>query len=109
MENAKKPSVKRIVTWIVAVIVAIIALVLLFNQAGLRRWKKNLQSSMQNGIRREIRVYNINGEEMLKFRAKMDFTYDAQNNMLEYIDADTGKKFNIFLGQTATMVIEEID
>lgn len=112
-KGGEKLKTKKIISIIAGAVVTFVLLAVLLtfllNRAEFMRWKKNLKSSMQNGIKREITVYNINGDEMLKFKAKMDFTYDSHNNMLEYIDADTGKKYNIFLGQTATMVIKEIE
>lgn len=104
-----KKWVRNIVLGVVAFIIIIFALIFIFNRAALNRWGKNIKSSMNNGLKREIVIYNVNGQEMLRYVAKMDFTYDAKNNMLEYIDAETGKKNNIFLGQTATMIIRELE
>ncbi|MDO5754755.1 MAG: hypothetical protein Q4P28_00775 [Tissierellia bacterium] len=73
------------------------------------RWKKNLKSGANLGLNRVIIIYNIDGEEILRYKAKMDFTYDSNNNMIEYIDADTGFKYNIFLGSTNTAVIHELE
>ena len=102
-------TIKRGIIAIVLFFIIMISLIFYFNRAGLMRWRKNLKSGASLGLNREIIIYNIEGEEILRYKAKMDFTYDSNNNMLEYIDADTGLKHNIFLGSTNTAVIHELE
>lgn len=75
-------------------------------KAGVERFKKNWQSKWQDGINREIVIYNANGEIIFTSKGRFDFTYDSE--CIEYIDADTGLKHNIFTGYNATVIINEL-
>lgn len=75
-------------------------------KAGIERFKKNWESKWENGINREILIYNANGEVIFKEQGQFDFTYDSE--CIEYIDTNTGLKHNIFTGYNATVIINEV-
>ena len=93
----------------VLVIIGIIAgiVYLSMGKAGISRFKKNWESKFQDGIHREILIYNANGDIIFQEEGKFDFTYDSE--VIEYIDTNTGLKKNIFTGYNATVIISEIE
>jgi len=104
----KKKNIGIIVVAIL-VIIALIAgtIYLSMGKAGISRFKKNWESKFQDGIHREILIYNANGDIIFQSEGKFDFTYDSE--CIEYIDTETGLKHNIFTGYNATVLINEIE
>mgnify|MGYP000848856619 CR=1 FL=1 len=103
----KKSIIILIVTTLIVVGLIAGIVYLSMGKAGISRFKKNWQSKFQDGIRREILIYNANGDIIFESKGKFDFTYDSQ--CIEYIDTETGLKHNIFTGYNATVIINEID
>lgn len=104
-------KIKEILVGVV-VIVFILAFVsglvyVMMGKAGVARFKKNFESKWENGIEREIIIYNANGDIIFQQEGRFDFTYDSQ--CIEYIDAETGLKHNIFTGYNATVIINELE
>jgi hypothetical protein len=100
---------KKILIGAVISAVLLIALILfiVFGTAGGRRWQKNMQSSLNDGLNREIIVYNSDGSVIYKEKGKFDINYSE--GRLEYIDADTGLKTNIYIGYNATVIVNELE
>ncbi len=102
---------KGIIIFIVSILITIGIIAgivyLSMGKAGISRFKKNWESKFQDGIRREILIYNANGDIIFESKGKFDFTYDSE--CIEYIDTETGLKHNIFTGYNATVIINEID
>jgi hypothetical protein len=90
----------------VALIAALI-LFIIFGTAGGKRWQKNLQSSVSNGLKREILVYNADGSVIYEKTGTFDINYG--DGRIEYIDADTGLKTNIYIGYNATVIVNELE
>lgn len=68
------------------------------------RIKKNFNSEFDNGLPREIVVYDMNGNKILDDRGKFDISYD--DNRLQYVD-EHNLKHNIYTG-TGTVIVKEI-
>lgn len=102
---------KGIIIFVVSILITIGIIAgivyLSMGKAGISRFKKNWESKFQDGIRREILIYNANGDIIFESKGKFDFTYDSE--CIEYIDTETGLKHNIFTGYNATVIINEID
>lgn len=95
-----------IIMLLVSVIILSVGTYLLMGNAGIARFKKNWESKWEDGIQREILIYNAGGELVFKLEGKFDFTYDSE--CIEYIDTSTGMKHNIFAGNNSTVIINEI-
>lgn len=96
--------------WITITVIVLVFLVsctaLQLHSAGFQRFKRNLKSEYTGGIERRITIYNSGGEKIFQLEGKFDFTYD--DNCIEYIDTNTNLKHNIFAGDNATVIIDEI-
>lgn len=62
--------------------------------------------SKHAGLKREIKVYGPSGEIIFETTGRFDITRDATS--IQYIDRDTGKKNNIYLGSMYTAVVSEV-
>ena len=104
----KKKNIIILIVSIIIIIGIIAGIVYLsMGKAGISRFKKNWESKFQDGIRREILIYNANGDIIFESKGKFDFTYDSE--CIEYIDTETGLKHNIFTRYNATVIINEIE
>ncbi|NLY45945.1 MAG: hypothetical protein GX053_08180 [Tissierella sp.] len=104
----KKKHIIILIVSIIIIIGIIAGIVYLsMGKAGISRFKKNWESKYQDGIRREILIYNANGDIIFESKGQFDFTYDSE--CIEYIDTETGLKHNIFTGYNATVIISEIE
>lgn len=92
---------------IILVAIAALILFLVFGTASGKRWQKNLESSLNDGLNREILVYNADGSVIYSETGKFDISYG--DGRLEYIDADTGLKTNIYIGYNATVIVNELE
>ncbi|MGC6770329.1 hypothetical protein ACYSNR_07160 [Enterococcus sp. LJL128] len=88
------------------VLVGALVLFIIFGTAGGKRWQKNMQSSLNDGLNREILVYNADGSIIYEEKGKFDISYGE--GRLEYIDAETGLKTNIYIGYNATVIVNEL-
>lgn len=104
-----KAAKKKIITGSIVGVVLIAALILfiIFGTAGGKRWQKNMKSSLNDGLNREIVVYNADGSVIYEETGKFDISYGE--GRLEYIDADTGLKTNIYIGYNATVIVNELE
>ena len=100
---------KNALIGVTVVVVLVIALILfiIFGTAGGKRWQKNMQSSLNDGLNREIMVYNADGSVIYEETGKFDISYG--DGRLEYIDAETGLKTNIYIGYNATVIVNELE
>ncbi|WP_265457394.1 hypothetical protein [Enterococcus sp. HY326] len=100
---------RKVLMGSIIILVAIVALILflVFGTAGGKRWQKNLESSLNDGLNREILVYNADGSVIYSETGKFDISYG--DGRLEYIDADTGLKTNIYIGYNATVIVNELE
>lgn len=99
----------------IIVIVSIIALILVLGlgmfvaqgKAGIMRFQKNVEYRMGKGAIRELTIYDINGDIVIRRVGRFDFAKN-DGRFLEYIETDTGIKHNIFLGEGKTLVVDEV-
>jgi len=106
ISSAKKKRV-LIGSSITLLLLAVFILFIIFGTAGGKRWQKNLQSNISNGLNREILVYNADGSVIYEATGKFDINYG--DGRIEYIDADTGLKTNIYIGYNATVIVNELE
>lgn len=105
-------NTKRIVgfAFIGAIVVALVATIFMTNQLtnteSFKRWKKSVDSEFKGGITRQITVYSEGGEVIFKNKGKFDVEYSE--GRLKWID-ENGKVQIIYLGNSATAVVNEID
>lgn len=69
------------------------------------RYSKDLKSEYSNGIPREIKVYNSNGKLIMEEKGKFDIKHSSRS--LQYVDQHN-KKHNIYYGDNATVVVNEL-
>lgn len=70
------------------------------------RFKKDWNSEFDNGLPREIQVYDISGKLIFKDRGKFDISH--KNHKLQYVD-NKNRKHNIYTGDNTTVVVKELD
>lgn len=108
MKNNKKLGKKVIQASVISGILLLLLIgFIIFGTAGGKRWQKNLQSNIGNGLNREIIVYNADGSIIYETKGKFDINYSE--GRIEYIDADTGRKTNIYIGYNATVIVNELE
>lgn len=108
MKNNKKIVKKLIQGTIIATVLFLIFIgFIIFGTAGGKRWQKNLQSNIGNGLEREIIVYNADGSVIYETEGKFDINYS--DGRIEYIDAKTGRKTNIYIGYNSTVIVNELE
>lgn len=73
--------------------------------AGWERTKKNFSSSVNNGLKREIIVYDTVGNELYRQIGKFDVDYI--NDRILY-DDEQGHRHSVYF-KTGTVVVNEID
>ena len=101
-----KEHLKEIAFVLVIIILLVGLAYVVMGNSGIARFKKNWQSKWEDGIDREIIIYNASGDEIFYLEGKFDFKYDSE--CIEYIDTQTGLKHNIFAGDNSTVIINEI-
>lgn len=98
-------NVRIAVSLIILVICGVISLTYI-NTASFQRSLTNIKSELNAGIEREIRLFNSEGELLFEDYGRFDFTYDEVS--FEYINMNTGLKTNIFPGEHASIIINEV-
>ncbi|MFD1431203.1 beta-sandwich lipoprotein [Lacticaseibacillus yichunensis] len=73
--------------------------------ASWNRFTKNVSSDVNNGLPREIKVYNAEGKVIFHEKGKFDISYKDRD--LQYID-QKNRKHNIYLGDMTTVVVDEL-
>ena len=95
----------------ITVIVSIILIVSIFfgmrwyfnNTAAGSRALKTQQSSLNNGIERTVRVYDVNGQLIQQYEGKFDVDYDDNRIIFD----DEHSKRHIIYYPTGTVIIDE--
>lgn len=74
--------------------------------SGSSWWQREIKSWQSNyggGLNRKMIVYSESGEVLAEYEGKFDIEYD--NNRIKFIQ--DGKMRNIYLGNSATVIVEE--
>ena len=98
------------------IVTVILVLVLLFGIGGCTHWLlnstasgvrivKNFQSETNNGIEREIRVYNADGKQIMYEKGKFDVQHG--NRSIQYVDQHN-RKHNIYFGDNTSVIVNEL-
>lgn len=104
-------SWKRRTLIIVIVVVAISGLIggywtwYLKHTASGIRIRKDFVSQVDNGIPREIKVYNPDGKVIMDEKGKFDIKHT--NRSLQYVDQNN-HKHNIYFGDNTTVTVDEL-
>lgn len=89
------------------VLVAFTLVALSFSLTGCASWSrigKNVKSEVDNGLKREIKVYNVDGKVIFSQKGKFDIKYEDHD--LQYVDSHN-LKHNIYIG-SGTVVVDEL-
>ncbi|WP_338217919.1 hypothetical protein [Lacticaseibacillus salsurivasis] len=73
--------------------------------ASWNRFTKDIGSNVNNGLEREIKVYNADGKVIFSQKGKFDISYKDRD--LQYID-QKNRKHNIYIGDMSTVVVDEL-
>lgn len=65
----------------------------------------NFKSNVNNGMEREITVYNADGKVIMHMKGKFDIEHS--NRSLQYIDQNH-MKHNIYFGDNTTVTVNEV-
>lgn len=65
----------------------------------------NFKSNVNNGMEREITVYNADGKVIMHMKGKFDIQHS--NRSLQYIDQNH-MKHNIYFGDNTTVTVNEV-
>lgn len=85
-----------------------LGLVMLLTLSGCASWEragKDAKSELNNGLPREIKVYNAEGKVIFHQKGKFDISYKDRD--LQYID-QKNRKHNIYIGDMTTVVVDEL-
>jgi len=86
---------------------AIVLCVMLFwyngTESGKREWK-SWKSETNQGIQREVKVYDVNGNLIKEYKGKFDVDYDSDRIIF---DDQDGKRHIVYY-PTGTVIIDEI-
>lgn len=66
---------------------------------------KNFKSEVDNGLPRDIKVYNADGKLIMEEKGKFDIQHS--NRSLQYIDQHN-RKHNIYFGDNTTVTVDEL-
>lgn len=104
----RKPKINKAIQIIPFVfIVVIIAAVVWYFAATASggRIRKDFRSEVDNGIPREIKVYNADGKVIMTERGKFDIKHTDRS--LQYVDQHN-QKHNIYFGDNSTVTVDEL-
>ena len=96
----------RIALSLIILAICVVISLTYINTASFQRSLTNIKSELNAGIEREIRLFNSEGELLFEDYGRFDFTYDEVS--FEYINMNTGLKTNIFPGEHASIIINEV-
>ena len=106
--NYAESKTTRAITIVVSVVIAVAFLATqqwyYTNTASGLRAKKSEKSNFQNGVRREVTVYDMQGDIVKQYEGKFDVDYD---NDRVIFDDENGLRHIIYY-PTGTIVIDEI-
>lgn len=69
------------------------------------RTVKNFKSETNNGLKRRITVYNVDGDIIFQQTDKFDISY--KDHDLQYVDSHN-RKHNIYIG-SGTVVVDDLE
>lgn len=69
------------------------------------RVSKDVKSEFNNGIPRDIKVYNADGKVIMEEKGKFDIKHSSRS--LQYIDQNN-RKHNIYFGDNSTVTVDEL-
>lgn len=88
---------------IMSVIMVVLGLATLTGCETWERMKKEWSSNTDGGLDRKIIIYSEAGEVLAEYEGKFDISYsDGRIKFME-----NGKMRNIYLGNSATVIVEE--
>lgn len=90
---------------IVVVLIAFVSWWYLGSTASGGRFRKDFKSEVDNGIPREIKVYNADGKVIMKEKGKFDIKHTSRS--LQYVDQHN-RKHNIYFGDNSTVTVDEL-
>ena len=96
----------RIALSLIILAICVVISLTYINTASFQRSLTNIRSELNAGIEREIKLFNSEGELLFEDYGRFDFTYDEVS--FEYINMNTGLKTNIFPGEHASIIINEV-
>lgn len=102
---------KKRILIIVSVIVVVLVLLggcshwYISKTASGGRIRKDFKSEVDNGIPREIKVYNADGKVIMEEKGKFDIKHSSRS--LQYVDQNN-RKHNIYFGDNSTVTVDEL-
>lgn len=69
------------------------------------RVRKDVKSEFNNGIPRDIKVYNADGKVIMEEKGKFDIKHPSRS--LQYVD-QSNRKHNIYFGDNSTVTVDEL-
>ncbi|MCC4440103.1 hypothetical protein [Limosilactobacillus reuteri] len=69
------------------------------------RVRKDFKSEFNNGIPRDIKVYNADGKVIMEEKGKFDIKHSSRS--LQYVDQNN-RKHNIYFGDNSTVTVDEL-
>lgn len=88
---------------IMSVIMVVLGLATLTGCETWERMKKEWSSNTDGGLDRKMIIYSEGGEVLAEYEGKFDISYsDGRIKFME-----NGKMRNIYLGNSATVIVEE--
>ena len=96
----------RIALSLIILAICVVISLTYINTASFQRSLTNIKSELNAGIERGIKLFNSEGELLFEDYGRFDFTYDEV--CFEYINMNTGLKTNIFPGEHASIIINEV-
>ena len=90
----------------VIIFVSVVGTFFLTNTASFKRFKKDVGSEFSENIEREVTVHSRSGDIIHQSSGKFDVEFS--DGRLKWVDED-GKVHIIYLGDSATAVVDELD
>ena len=88
---------------IMSVIMVVLGLATLTGCEAWERTKKEWSSNTDGGLDRKMIIYSEGGEVLAEYEGKFDISYS--NGRIKFME--NGKMRNIYLGNSATVIVEE--
>jgi hypothetical protein len=90
----------------VSAVAMVISAVTLLNFTAFGRQQIQSITAKSSGIYREVTVYSMSGDVIESFTGKFNIEYS--DNRVEFFNADTNKRINIYY-KTGTVIVKDID
>lgn len=101
----RKHKVSNIVGIVTAVVVIFALFIVMANTAGWKRAMKNFDSSLSNGLKREVIVYDAVGNQLFRQEGKFDIDYT--NDRVLY-DDEKGLRHVIYF-KNGIVIVNELE